>query len=130
MDPEHNKTLLVRHKKANLWLPSGGHVEPGELPIETVTRELGEELGVQADFLCEEPLFLTVTQTVGQEKPHTDITLWYVLKGSDTTLYSYDESEFHSIQWFSFAEIPFDESDPHMRRMIQKFKCFTEDKHA
>ena len=130
MDPEQGKVLLVKHKIANLWLPSGGHVEPGELPIYAVKRELEEELGAQADFLYEMPLFLTVTQTAGEEKPHTDVTLWYILKGCHATPYSYDASEFHSIQWFSLAEIPFDTSDPHMRRMIQKLKCFTEAKHA
>ncbi|MEE3919135.1 NUDIX domain-containing protein [Micromonospora sp. BRA006-A] len=31
-----------------MWLPSGGHVEPGEHPADTVRRELREELGVAA----------------------------------------------------------------------------------
>ena len=37
--------LLVDHRNAQLWLPSGGHVEAGEHPRETVVRELQEELG-------------------------------------------------------------------------------------
>src|ERR1700730_4264778 len=37
--PEKAKVLLVDHKKAELWLPSGGHVEPNEDPKETVFRE-------------------------------------------------------------------------------------------
>lgn len=37
--------LLVDHKKAGLWLPTGGHVDPGEHPRDTVARELFEELG-------------------------------------------------------------------------------------
>ena len=28
--------LLVHHRNAQLWLPSGGHVDPGEHPRETV----------------------------------------------------------------------------------------------
>jgi hypothetical protein len=40
--------LLVDHKNAQLWLPTGGHVEPGEHPRETVSRELAEELGFLA----------------------------------------------------------------------------------
>ena len=38
------------HKKAELWLPSGGHVEIDEDPTDTVTRECMEELSVAADF--------------------------------------------------------------------------------
>src|SRR5882724_7728074 len=40
--------LLVDHKNAQLWLPAGGHVEPGEHPRTTVSRELEEELGITA----------------------------------------------------------------------------------
>ncbi|MEZ5849019.1 MAG: NUDIX domain-containing protein, partial [Hyphomicrobiaceae bacterium] len=34
--------LLVDHKNAERWLPTGGHVEPGEDPRQTVVRELRE----------------------------------------------------------------------------------------
>ena len=40
--------LLVAHRKAGLWLPAGGHVEPGEDPWDTVARECEEELHVPA----------------------------------------------------------------------------------
>jgi 8-oxo-dGTP pyrophosphatase MutT (NUDIX family) len=43
---EMDKVLLVDHKKAELWLPPGGHVEPGENPKKTVRREAKEELGI------------------------------------------------------------------------------------
>lgn len=36
--------LLVDHRNAQLWLPSGGHVEQDEDPRRTVVRELKEEL--------------------------------------------------------------------------------------
>ncbi|WP_198139660.1 NUDIX domain-containing protein [Candidatus Orientia mediorientalis] len=42
--------LLVDHKKALLWLPSGGHVEIAEDPKTTIERECLEELNVTADF--------------------------------------------------------------------------------
>src|SRR5690349_3278098 len=76
VDPAANQLLLVDHKKAGLWLPGGGHVEPGEHPDATVGRELWEELRVQARFLLPRPLFLTVTQTVGTTAGHTDVSLW------------------------------------------------------
>ncbi len=43
-DPAAKKILLVDHKKALLWLPAGGHVEPNENPRDTVQRECMEEL--------------------------------------------------------------------------------------
>src|SRR5579872_5742114 len=72
IDASSNQVLLVDHKKAGLWLPAGGHVELNEHPKETVKREIGEELAIEAEFMCPDPLFLTVTKTVGQTAGHTD----------------------------------------------------------
>lgn len=120
MDEVNNKVLLVDHKKAQLWLPSGGHVERGEHPKETVKREILEELGIQADFLHEDPFFVTVTKTVGLTAGHTDVSLWYVLKGNSETALAYDREEFNGVAWFDIQAIPFESSDPHMKRFIQK----------
>lgn len=121
--PEQSKILLVDHKKAELWLPPGGHVEQGEDPKETVLREAKEELGIEAEFLFEEPLFVTVTKTVGNVAQHTDVSLWYVLKWNPDEPMTYDKDEFHQIRWFEINEIPFERSDPHLRRFIEKMIC-------
>jgi 8-oxo-dGTP diphosphatase len=119
-DPSSNQYLLVDHKKAQLWLPPGGHVELNEHPKETVKREAKEELGIDAEFLFDDPIFLTVTNTVGNVARHTDVSLWYLLKGSAKDILKYDAEEFHQISWFKPEEIPFENSDPHMRRFINK----------
>lgn len=121
--PEQSKVLLVDHKKAELWLPPGGHVEPAEDPKETVLREAKEELGVEAEFLFEEPLFVTVTKTVGNIAQHTDVSLWYVLKWNPDEPMTYDKEEFNQIRWFEIDNIPFERSDPHLRRFIEKMIC-------
>jgi 8-oxo-dGTP diphosphatase len=120
VDPVANRILLVDHKKSGLWLPAGGHVEPDEHPKQTVKRELLEELGVDAQFLSENPFMLTVTKTVGQTAGHTDVTFWYVLKGTISNDYKFDLAEFHQIQWFLPADIPYHRTDPHLDRCIQK----------
>lgn len=120
MDLSAKKTLLVDHKKANLWLPPGGHVEPQEHPQDTVQREIKEELGIDADFLFLEPFFLTVSQTVGNTTPHTDVSLWYVVQGFQDNILNYDKEEFHQIQWFPLQEIPWENSEPHLARFFSK----------
>ena len=117
---EMDQVLLVDHKKAELWLPPGGHVDPGEDPKETVRREAKEELGVDVEFLFDEPILLTVTKTVGNIAKHTDVSLWYLLMGNPHRTLNYDPDEFNQIRWFTIDEIPFEKSDPHMKRCIQK----------
>ena len=112
--------LLVDHKNAQLWLPAGGHVEPGEHPRETVTRELQEELGFCAAHDIGPPLMITCTDTVGLTAGHTDVSLWYVVHAAQTQAISFDSDEFNAVRWFAFADIPFTRSDPHMARFVNK----------
>ncbi|HQS84698.1 MAG: NUDIX hydrolase [Alphaproteobacteria bacterium 16-39-46] len=120
-DEKASKILLVDHKKAQLWLPTGGHVELDEDPKEAVRRECFEELRTQAQFWCEEPLFLTSTKTVGLTSGHWDVSLWYVLKGDSQAEYLFDRDEFEEIRWFNLKDIPA-ASDPHMKRFIEKLE--------
>lgn len=49
------KYLLSRHKERTTWETQGGHIEPGETPLQAAKRELFEESGaVQYQI---EPLF-------------------------------------------------------------------------
>jgi 8-oxo-dGTP diphosphatase len=123
VDEQRGKLLLVDHKIAGLWLPSGGHVEPDEDPTATVVRELSEELNLAADFMRPDPLFITVTP-VGGAGEHTDVSLWYLLRGDSSHAIEFDHGEFHGVRWFGFDEIPFERSDPHMRRFVAKMRAF------
>jgi 8-oxo-dGTP pyrophosphatase MutT (NUDIX family) len=124
-DAAGGRLLLVAHRKAGLWLPPGGHVEPGEDPWTTVRRECLEELGRPATacgLTGPHPLFLTVTRTRGTG-PHTDVSLWYVLDQDPTQVVTYDESEFSDVRWWSVDEVrahPHVEFDPHLGRFLRK----------
>lgn len=41
------KWILSRHKKRETWETQGGHIEPGETPLEAAKRELYEESGIR-----------------------------------------------------------------------------------
>jgi 8-oxo-dGTP diphosphatase len=46
----NKEILMIYHKKLNVWLPPGGHIEPNELPDIAVLREVLEETGIKADL--------------------------------------------------------------------------------
>lgn len=118
--------LLVDHKKAQLWLPTGGHVEAGEHPRETVRREMKEEIGIEAPQHIGPPLLITCTETVGLTAGHTDVSLWYALPGDRHQHIRFDPEEFNSVRWFPFSDVPLAGTDPHMRRFIRKLQSARE----
>lgn len=122
IDLLNEKIMLVHHRKANLWLPPGGHVDLNEHPRETVSREMEEELFTKAVFLMDQPIFLTVTETVNDASPHTDVSLWYLVEGNAEANYSFDEQEFHQIQWFSLSDLPTSQTAPQLSRFRKKFE--------
>lgn len=118
------RILLVDHKDARLWLPTGGHVEPDENPRMAVVRELQEELGVSLPLAAVgPPLMVTVTTTVGLSAGHTDVSLWYEVHMDSAAHLEFARDEFHSVRWFPFAKVPLHRSDPHLGRFIAKLQA-------
>lgn len=125
VDPTHHSMLLVDHINAQLWLPTGGHVLPNETPADAVVREADEELHIKTVFLKSnpKPFFITVTPTGGLTPGHTDVSLWYLLRGNKHAFIHYDKSEFTDVEWWSFDEILEADSvifDPHLQRFTKK----------
>ena len=126
IDPRRRSALLVDHRDAGLWLPTGGHVEPHEHPVEAARRELNEELGLAIDFWAgagSEPFFVTRTRTQGRSAGHVDISLWYVFATDETVSYDPDPGEFADTRWWPMADItdrPGARFDPHLPRFAAK----------
>ncbi|MEZ5247633.1 MAG: NUDIX domain-containing protein [Acidimicrobiales bacterium] len=126
IDPGTDRVLLVDHRLAGLWLPTGGHVEPGEHPAHTSRRELGEELGISPDphpRVGDRPLLVTVTTTVGTDTPHDDVSLWFAFIAPADTPIRPDPGEFVDTRWWPIGEIehrPGTRFDPHLPRFLEK----------
>jgi len=120
VDVELRKILLVDHNRGEMWFPTGGHVEPAEHPQNTVKREACEELGIEADFLFDHPLLVTITESVWYTEKHTDVSLWYLLRADSNYQLKYNKKELNRIHWFDWEQIPFQRSDPHLMRFMEK----------
>jgi 8-oxo-dGTP diphosphatase len=125
LDAAGRSVLLGDHVKSGLWLPPGGHVDPGEDPRDTVVRETREELGIQAVFhrqtAGDRPFFLTATPTV--DRSHVDVSLWFLLDCGRAAELRPDQREFRSVGWYNVdeqLEWPAHVFDPQMTRFIRK----------
>ena len=99
------KVFIVHHKKSGLWIFPGGHIDKGEVLMETLNREIEEELGVINKIKEEiQPFLLTITPINNITQPckeHLDI--WYRIM-TDGSEFNVDPKEFHETRWVSIDE--------------------------
>jgi 8-oxo-dGTP pyrophosphatase MutT (NUDIX family) len=127
IDHDRGDVLLVDHRRAGLWLPTGGHVEPAERPAAPVRRETREELGIEALFspvTGENPVFVTVTQTAPRAQPayRRQLVVRLVLRHEPAL--SPDRGEFRDARWWARDQIEHASPalfDPHVNRTLRKF---------
>ena len=107
------KVLLVFHKKLNMWLPPGGHIDENELPCDAAKREVLEETGLNVELVREEyPLgngvrklaHPKVLQLEDIEEGHQHIDLVYYGTIRDGNL-KFNEREHNDIKWFSIDDL-------------------------
>ena len=60
------------HRKIGAWLPAGGHLEPGEDPVEATLREVREEFALETDVM---PLAPRVSYVGGPGQLHPPFTI-------------------------------------------------------
>lgn len=108
-DPKSKEVFVGLHKKSDLWLFNGGHIDRGETLLQTLERETGEEWGfVHPAAETLEPSLLTITEITNDRqicRRHYDI--WYFVS-VEKSIFSPDESklmkEFHQMKWVPLAE--------------------------
>ena len=103
-DKSTGKIYLGHHKKADDWIPPGGHIEPGETPSDAAVREMQEELQttITKDMLS--PFMLSV-KPIGRPEvgcmAHYDVWHLVNIKAQD---FDYLKSEYHEAGWFDIKE--------------------------
>lgn len=91
--------LLHLHKRIRRWLQPGGHIDPGETPIEAALREAGEETGLPVALAGgRRELFHLDVHTAYAGHIHLDLR--YLLEAPDRDP-APAEGESQDVAWFS-----------------------------
>jgi len=111
----NNKVLLIHHKKLNLWLPPGGHIDENEVPDDALMREFKEEVSLDIEIIHQNNLpvvdqvkrqlaipFHVNIHNVGD---HDHCCFFYLCKLKDSSEVLINKSEILDYKWFSVEEL-------------------------
>lgn len=100
---ESQSVFIGHHKKANDWIPPGGHIEPNEDPIETVIRESEEELQYKPDRDQIQLFDFSIIPIIPpRSECHTHYDFWFAVLMPEQVAFAYDTNEFYNAGWFTF----------------------------
>ena len=88
---EDGRAALHWHRKLQIWLPPGGHIDPDEDPVQAVIREVREETGIAAEIVPHTPAFgfanvaqlpspIAIIVAKVPDGPHEHIDMSYALR--------------------------------------------------
>ena len=97
-----DKVALHLHKRLNMWLQPGGHIDAGETPAEAALREAIEETGLPVRHQREGGLLFHLDVHPGP-KGHTHHDLRYVVRAPEVPLLP-GEGESPDARWFTWDE--------------------------
>lgn len=130
---ENSKVLLLYHKKLDVWLYPGGHIEKNETPEQAVVREVKEETDLDIEIIGERDDSLADTKAdvsvlcnpyaflcelVGDHY-HNDIV--YLCRiCSDNKNVRYNPNESKGINFFAIDDLDNIKLFPNFKRLLEK----------
>lgn len=109
-----NAVALHDHKRLDMWLPAGGHIDRDELPHEAAVREVKEEMGIDVNIHREtsdhesefarglpepEHLMLEDIDRVGDRVAHQHIDLVYYASAGTADIEPSGDDEVSADDW-------------------------------
>lgn len=126
---EGTKTALIKHKKLGWYLGAGGHIDENEDYFEAATRELREEMGIEAtyptyinkvEFGCVQPFSVQKNQ-INENHYHVDLIFGGVV--DEGTLFKPASGESTDIQWFEVEKIENCNTTEEARKQIRNMSA-------
>jgi ADP-ribose pyrophosphatase YjhB (NUDIX family) len=106
------RTLLLLHRKLNMWLPPGGHIDPHELPDEAAIREVREEAGLEVELLMTGSVlgnvrvlpqpYCILLEDIAPGHQHIDLIYFARVRGG---VLNPSERETQAARWMTWEEL-------------------------
>lgn len=125
VNESRDKVLLTHHKKLDIWIQLGGHIEPEDKTIyEACERELREESGLKAFTLLSNEIFdidvhkFPPSANGFPEHFHLDIRLLF--QGNSEEKINFDLMESNEVAWIPINEVENYQNARSVMRMVEK----------
>ncbi len=114
--------LLIHHRYIKEWFQPGGHIDPGESPLEGAIREVAEETGWQSipcplwvgHLPIDIDVHLIPANPNKQEPEHLHIDFAYLLEPLSVGIASDPEN----VAWFDLTSL----TAPRLARCVEKYE--------
>ncbi len=123
---KNKKVLLTWNKKVKTWVPVGGHIEPNELPCDSVIREAKEESGLDVKLVClndnsktrniTQPVHLHLDHIKDDHK-HINLIYFGVVVGGELLEESDEQTP---LKWFSYEDLKKENLFPNIKEWAEK----------
>jgi len=124
LNPAHTHTLMLHHRKLDLWLQPGGHADGDPDITRVVLKEVSEESGVDLTHikLINEEIFdvdIHIIHANEFDPRHEHFDIRFLIELDDTLDLPGNE-ESHQIGWVPLDEVPQFNNARSFYRMLQK----------
>ncbi|MBL4850953.1 MAG: NUDIX hydrolase [Gammaproteobacteria bacterium] len=124
LNPAHSHTLMLHHRKLDLWLQPGGHADGDPDITRVVLNEVAEEAGVNLDHikLVDDNIFdvdIHVIHANEHDPRHQHFDIRFLVEIDDSLDLPGNE-ESHQIGWVALANVPQFNHARSFYRMVQK----------
>ncbi len=128
LSPCKQKVLLLHHKKLDLWLQPGGHIEADDSSLfEAAHREAIEESGLTKIEALSNQIYDVDVHKIpkkGEVPAHWHLDVRYVFQAASENM-NIDPEEVKGFKWVAVEEMRNDSSiDPSIGRMVAKTAQF------
>ena len=119
---QQTKAILLHHKKLNIWVQPGGHIDDSDASLAMASlREATEETGIESLQFKSAGIFDLDVHTIPERRNepahlHFDVRFWFVAVSGDLLL----SEESHALAWLTRSDIEDVTQEESILRMVRK----------